>query len=544
MRASTSVLLICLLGACAADQPTQVLVWFDIEESSALEARATSARVRVFDADGFTVLDETRPLGEGRSAVTLPASISLLPREPDERNRFRAEVELLDGSDAVLALQRAEGVFSPNRLWEVHLRFSDACLEVECGFGDTCVEGACARACFVPEEPQPAPCACHCPCAGDGCVDGFCEPTSPVVELSAGPAHACAIVEGGQLLCWGSNGSGQLGVGDSEGRDLPTPVELPDAVAAVSAGWRHTCAVLADGSLYCWGDNDSGQLGVEGPGTRTPLRVTGPEGSAFGDVSLVAAGELHTCIVIGDGTVWCWGDNEFGQVGTGAMGAEVLPPSPVLTSGSMEGTKIALEAGFGHTCALQAIGRLWCWGRNFDGNLGLGDTDHRAQPERVLLSADSSDEPVWTDLTIGNGWHTCALADGQVYCFGDATDGRLGFASESKVSTPTLVPALVDIEHAAVGAGLRHTCAIAGDGSLRCFGTSPSGELGVGETPESQRGPVRLADAGWERLALGESFSCGVRRGGAMYCWGTNDAGQLALGDREGRNVPVRVCLP
>jgi alpha-tubulin suppressor-like RCC1 family protein len=527
------------LSACSTGPATQVLVWFEVEAGSAVEGRMAAARVRVFDADGRTALDDTRPIGEVPMGVVLPASVSLVPARRGSTRRFRVEVVLLDAAMGEIARQRAEGAFVPGERVELRLRFTDVCAAVACPFGRTCIEGSCVRACLAPGEDGapsvPAPCPCDCACAGDQCVEGRCVPRTPIAAVAAGRAHACAITAAGRLFCWGSNREGQLGVGDTETRDAPAAVALPGPVTAVAAGWRHSCAVLQDGTLHCWGDNALGQLGAGGAMEPAPVAVD------LREVELVAAGDGHSCAALTDGGVFCWGENEFGQIGTGTASIGRLPPTEV-TAGdaSMAGVKSALIAGFGHTCALQSIGRLWCWGRNFDGNLGVGDRDHRAAPVRVLF--EDGTEPVWTEVSAGNGWHTCGVENGSLYCFGDPADGRLGIVSPDKVTLPS--PVSLPGARAGVAAGVRHTCAFGEGGTLICFGTSASGELGVGELAPSDHGPVELADGGWTAAALGESYSCALRDDGALHCFGANDAGQLGLGDREPRNVPVRVCFP
>lgn len=545
-------LLLWALCACTPSAATQVVVRLDVEEGSAVGARAAAVRVRVFDAEGLPVLDETRRVGTEPASVSFPASVSLLPRDPDAARRFRVEAALLedDGAGGLvdLAVQRAEGAFVPGALREIRLRFTDACAGVACSFGRTCVAGACVRACFEAsaaggtEPSEPASCPCGCACDGDRCAGGACEAANALVEVAAGRAHACAIDASGTVLCWGSNTNGQLGVGDTETRASPTRVSLPLPARAIAAGWRHTCAILEDGSLHCWGDGAAGQLGPMSAMALTPVPIANADGTPFTEVSLVATGDMHTCISTTDGTVYCWGDDEFGQVGGGTASPGPLPPTRVLATSSFDGAKSHLVAGFGHTCALQTIGRLWCWGRNFDGNLGVGDREHRAQPTLVLIGTEFDPQPTWTAVSASNGWHTCAIGDGLLYCFGDHNDGRLGVVSAEKVVTPARVLGDIDFRAESVAAGVRHTCARRDDGQLFCFGTSASGELGVGEIAPSEHGPVELADEGWERVALGESFSCAIRRGGALHCWGQNEAGQLGLGHRELRSVPVRVC--
>jgi len=538
-----TVLAAALAGACGADEATQVLVWVAVEEGSQVEARAAALAVEVQDQDGQVTLAETRVLG----SVSLPASISLVPKGGDAKRHWRVAVSLVDAGGAAFATERAEGTFVAHELREVWLRFTDACDGVSCGIGRTCIDGACERACFAPRPEgstspsTPGPCPCDCRCTGDRCEDGRCIPTTAVARVAAGHDHACAVDGDGALSCWGSNVAGQLGVGDLETRDRPTRVDLPGPVRAVAASARHTCAILEDGSAYCWGANESGQLGVEGGDVTTPAPVTTGEGTPLGELVDVGAGVQHSCAARADGTLFCWGDDATGQLGVGNFGGPPRRPTEVEAPPSAEGGLTRVSLGEAHTCSLQNVGRLWCWGRNNDGPLGLGDQTDRNLPELVEVPEGAES---WSAVTTG-AWHTCGLVqDGALYCWGAITEGRLGIDSPDDLWWPTRVMEELDFHGLFVAAGRRHTCAIQDDGSLWCMGIGLEGEIGVGDAVPDPPAPVQLRDAGWESLALGDSFTCGLRAGGTLWCWGAGAIGQLALGDRDGRREPARVCWP
>jgi len=196
---------------------------------------------------------------------------------------------------------------------------------------------------------------------------------SDFASVSAGGFHACGIKRDGRLFCWGMNGSGELGVGDNEDRTTPVQSgcvdgECFDDWVAVAAGDFHTCAIRDSGELYCWGGGLNGQLGIGATMERDssrPLRVDAPPGR----YRAVAGGSSHTCAIAEDETLWCWGRNDQGQLGTGDLERRSVP-TRIRTPGG-DGW-IGLALGREHTCAVRADETLWCWGWNEDGQVGLG----------------------------------------------------------------------------------------------------------------------------------------------------------------------------
>jgi alpha-tubulin suppressor-like RCC1 family protein len=332
---------------------------------------------------------------------------------------------------------------------------------------------------------------------GDGGGDGDVAPFD-VVHLATGGKHACARRDDGTLWCWGDNSAGQLGDGTREDTSCPVQVtELGADVVAVDAGGFHTCAVKLDGTLWCWGMATDGQLGI-GPTAslvETPQRVPG-----LADVASVATAYAHTCAKRRDGSVWCWGR------GSGAEPARV--PTPLFAA---EWTGVA--AGLFDSCGVQGHATLWCW----DGGVST--------PAQL----QAMDKNV-TAVALGGG-DTCPIdSDGATPCW----PGKEGVTR--------------------LAVGFDHACGIH-DGAAWCWGNNLDGQLGVGDTRESE-GPRRvsalgndvvevaaseLSDTGCQKRCW-RSFSCAQTGDGMVWCWGDNTHGQLGNGATGGYSpLPARV---
>ena len=222
-------------------------------------------------------------------------------------------------------------------------------------------------------------------------------------NLDAGDDHACAIVDvagARRVACWGANGAHQVVGSDLLAYPRPVSTLLPDGAipSAVSAGGAHTCVVTQDGRLQCWGANDHGQSdGMSTSAWVDPGWVTlaVPAGTS---IHQVTAGGAHTCaLTAGDARVFCWGDNTYGQVGSGTAGEPFLAPSEVVLDLD-EGEQVAsVEAGEAHTCARTTEGALWCWGANMSGALGIGTTQS-ANPVPVPVGGLRAQEYVGLDF--------------------------------------------------------------------------------------------------------------------------------------------------
>ncbi|MGE3901637.1 MAG: RCC1 repeat-containing protein [Nitrospiraceae bacterium] len=361
--------------------------------------------------------------------------------------------------------------------------------------------------------------------------------SAPATGVAAGANHSCALLTGGTVACWGANFDGQLGNGTTTPSASPVTVTgLSAPVTAIAAGFTYTCALLTSGTVSCWGANGSGQLG-NGTTMRSsiPVAVVNSNGATLTGVTVIAAGSNHTCALLTDGTVACWGATFDGQLGNGTT----TPSSnPVTVTGLT--TAIAVAAGGSHSCALLTGGTVACWGANFDGQLGNGTTTPSASPVTVTgLSA-----PV-TAIAAGFA-HTCAvLTGGTVSCWGVNGSGQLGNGTTMRSSSPVTVTGLataVDIT-----AGSFNSCARLDDGTVACWGANSDGQLGNGTTMRSSS-PVAVVNSngatltGVTVIAAGSNHTCALLTDGTVACWGANGSGQLGNGTTTSSSIPVSVA--
>ena len=334
------------------------------------------------------------------------------------------------------------------------------------------------------------------------------------VEVSAGANHSCGILDDGSLWCWGNNSSGELGVGDSDQRDVPTRVG--DALwQRVAAGGQHTCGVQVDGSLWCWGYNSAGQVNSE-PGNATSYNAPERVG-AEANWAQVAAGETHTCAINDANALFCWGLSIDGQLGPGSTSEGRVQ---VTLDGGID-TFVAVDAGAAHTCAVtQENANGWCWGNAANGRLN-GSASGTSTIREVGIPVSDSGSITHT-ITAG-GSHSCATVevsgDRKPYCWGNSTSGQLGHTNSTFVSPVSNLP---DAQH--ISAGANHTCAVA-DGVAYCWGDDNRGKLGHSEA-NTVPNAVSGGHTDWTAISAGNEHTCGIA-GGTLYCWGYNLVGQL-----------------
>jgi alpha-tubulin suppressor-like RCC1 family protein len=407
-----------------------------------------------------------------------------------------------------------------------------------------------------------------------------------VAEVALGYSHSCARKTDGTLWCWGSNDSNQLGTSASDSSPHATPFQigastLGNAVAQVGLGSYHTCARKTDGTLWCWGYNWYGQVGNGSYTTPAGPVQSGAStlGSAVADVGL---GSHHTCARKTDGTLWCWGYNAYGQVGAG----NTIPtqPTPLQAAATTLGSAVAEFAlGYYHTCARRTDDTYWCWGDNSYGELSYGKTAAQIIPIRAPgLSCNAGDAicgvnethansptdcptsscgdgncdpgetpqscPADCKMVVGASLgdnHSCARkADNTLWCWGDNAYNQLGDGTNVGKFVPIQAGATtLGSSVAEVALGNNHSCARKTDGTLWCWGSNTSGQLGdntlTWRSTPVQAGSTTLG-SGVAQVALGKDYSCARKTDGTLWCWGYNLSCQLGDNTSTDRKIPVR----
>ncbi|MDW8145466.1 MAG: carboxypeptidase regulatory-like domain-containing protein [Roseiflexaceae bacterium] len=348
-----------------------------------------------------------------------------------------------------------------------------------------------------------------------------------VVSVTAGGFHACALLADRTVRCWGANFYGQLGGGDDVGPfSPPIAVNGLNGVTAVAAGLNHTCALLSDRTVRCWGWNNAGQLG-DGTSTNrsTPVAVNG-----LSNVAAIAAGAFHTCAVLANGAVRCWGWNNAGQLGIGTTGGYYF--TPVAVNGLSQATDIA--AGGEYTCVVLSDRTVRCWGSNAQGQIGDGTTAGRPAPVAVSGLSDVM------DIEAG-GVHVCVIrTGGAIQCWGGNAYGALGDGTTTNRLTPVAVSGLSNA--IAIAAGSGHTCALSSDGAAWCWGRNDYGELGDGSVTGKRAVPAAVSGLhGIAMITAGGDHTCALSTNRTVWCWGENAYGQLGDGTNTDRPVPVMV---
>jgi len=362
--------------------------------------------------------------------------------------------------------------------------------------------------------------------------------------LSGGGYHTCIILDDGSVSCWGLNVNGQIGDGttiDLTTRTQTSSFGIGRTAMTISSGHKHTCAILDDGSVSCWGWNLFGQLGDGTNIDRNTPTQTSSLGTGRTAVQ-ISSGEYHTCAILDDGTVSCWGYNDFGQLGNGTLSASSRN-MPTQTSDLGTGrTAVAISSGHYQTCAILDDGSVSCWGSNTGGQLGDGTTMNRNKP---TLTSSLGTGRTAVAISSGNS-HTCAILDNaSVSCWGSNYFGLLGDGTITQRRTPTQTSSLGTGRTAiAISSGGLHTCALLDDGSVSCWGWNGYGNLGDG-TITDRSTPTQISSLGTGRTAVaissGDEHSCALLDDGTVSCWGYNYFGQLGDGTNTDRNTPTQI---
>lgn len=399
-------------------------------------------------------------------------------------------------------------------------------------------------------------------------------------HVSLGLSHTCGI-DAGKLYCWGEDSYGQLGNGSGSSADINSPQQIGSSSSwqSVSSGFSHTCGIDA-GKLYCWGSDSSGNLGtnvggiVEAPsqvGASTTwqeisshinntcgidsgrLFCWGSDSSEQIGNGLGQFGNVRTPLQVGSSTMWekvavgdafvcgidsgklfCWGQNQNGQLGNGNS-SYLLAGLPMQVGTSTAWQKIS--AGASSVCGIQG-GNILCWGNNSLGRLGNGSAAGVSAYTPELLGTFNSGRQVSIMNTTA-----CGIDEGRLYCWGNDMTESVG--NGSNLSADVTFPEGIgySTQWQSISVGYSHTCGI-NSGKLYCWGSDFFGQLGNGATSTANVGtPQQIStDITWQRVSSGDSHTCGINAG-KLYCWGSDSEGQIGNGssDTADMELPAQV---
>jgi alpha-tubulin suppressor-like RCC1 family protein len=300
---------------------------------------------------------------------------------------------------------------------------------------------------------------------------------------------------------------------------VPSEPAPPACSTHVASGGGHSCAIKEDGTVWCWGQNDFGQLG-DGTATDSSLPVKVPDFVMPGIA--IGAGDVYTCALDKTGAVWCWGHNDHGQLGVGSGDNRTASQVPGITGAKQ------IAVGVAHTCALLGDGTVSCWGQNTKGELGDGGTtDHTPMVVPGLTNI--------VQITAGDEV-TCALDNaGVAKCWGANDVGQLGTGNHTPHPTPVAVANLTDAVKEIV-AGHGFTCVELAYNANFCWG---AGALGNGVIGQSDL-PVQVdAPSGLDHLTAGDDTACGIAADNKLWCWGRNGDDRIGDGSYQDQPQPI-----
>jgi alpha-tubulin suppressor-like RCC1 family protein len=446
--------------------------------------------------DGVQVVLEGPSMEDGGvfDAGTMePLTLTITPHAGDSMRHVRITVRAIR-SGSVVVEQRVETWFVPGATRTVPFLLSQRCAGIVCDSGDATQSQSC--------DPS------------DGCRDDLVDPANlpRTTDCSSGLRLCdgrCVDVLNDAMNC------GACGTICANGCAAGICGEA--RIREVSTGAAHACARRENGGVVCWGVNDHGQLGISGS-ARLPLSPV----EGLGNVAQIAAGGRHTCALDDAHNVTCWGANDMRQLATSG-GDRASPSAP-----HSVGPSSSIGAGRDHTCAVQTSGAVLCWGGNMFAALG---------PATPNADGVATVPGISTARTIAGGQsHTCALlTDGGIRCWGWNANDQLG------VTMPPTPPALatpggLPVTMVAVSLGAFHSCSLAMDGGVWCWGGNGTQQLGDPMRSASTIQPPALTAGPGHAVAIGVGYShgCAVTQSHEAYCWGQSGDGEVGIGPHSG----------
>jgi alpha-tubulin suppressor-like RCC1 family protein len=349
--------------------------------------------------------------------------------------------------------------------------------------------------------------------------------------VAAGSNFTVAIESDGSLWAWGSNSSGQLGVPTTTTSETtPTQIGNGTTWSAVSAGSDFVVALQSNGTMWAWGDDTDSQLGDGGTTTQTS-----PEQIATGWTWIaVAAGSDFAVAVRSDGTLWAWGSNNYGQIGNGTTSTTPVTTITQIGNGT---TWSAVSAGSDFVVALQSNGTMWAWGDNGLGQLGTGSSAaYLTTPYQIAAGT------TWIAVSAGQDFAVAIRSDFTLWAWGNNGSYQLGNGTTTNAPTPTQIAPGTTIATSttwiAVAAGQAFAVAVQFGNTLWGWGVNGSGQLGTSSNASASIPTQAGSAATWLSVAAGSDFALGLQSDGTLWAWGDNDSGQLGDGTTTSETSP------
>lgn len=333
----------------------------------------------------------------------------------------------------------------------------------------------------------------------------------------------------GSLWVWGYGAIGQLG--NNSTTDRSSPVQTISGGTnwrQVAGGSSHTAAIKTDGTLWSWGQGGDGSLGDNTAISKSsPVQTV----SAGTNWQQLECGSDHTIAIKTDGTLWLWGRNIYGELGTNDRTSR---SSPVQTVSSGTNWKQVVGGNL-FTAAIKTDGTLWMWGYNNYGQLGTNDRTHRSSPVQTVSGGTN-----WKLVSTGDYYTAAIKTDGSLWSWGRNTYSELGTNNTTNRSSPVqTVSGGTDWKQ--VSAGRRHTAAIKTDGTLWVWGDNNYGVLGT-NNDIARSSPVQTVSGGtnWKLVSAGGYQTAAIKTDGTLWLWGRNGYGQLGTNNTTDRSSPVQ----
>lgn len=349
------------------------------------------------------------------------------------------------------------------------------------------------------------------------------------------PSHLFCFLR--RLYVWGSNLDDALALENGAQTDYTSPVFNANSLINIQAGLNFGCGFHE--GLKCWGSNSNGRLGqgndFTAASSAVPLSVSGFTGT----VQSLAVGQSHACVTVSAPLVMCWGNNDQGQVGDDS---QTQANAPVAATSSDVNVLVKLSAGGAHTCGITSAGAMFCWGANDFGQLGVGDDRPRALTmHSVDVSGAGSSAPVW-EMLIASQRNTCGLADAMMlFCWGAGDLGMNGPNNLGILSKPTGAFYVVSGPIQLAGMGNTGYILTSG-GSVFVWGDNRGGQAGLGDSADPTiPTPSAIVYSGAASVASGSEYACILMQNGTLQCFGFNEQGQLGLGDTATQSSPTTV---